>query len=431
MSAKNIDAVAVNCASCTRPTRRTLAAVIDQSTATPTPIPASAPAAARPRVVGPASNSSQRPASSSPRNRRVEVRRPQTAPTITSTASVRHAVNPATVSIWWGIPNKRLEPGVRSERLGQAGPRRRGGIGRHEAFHRRDDVHPEHRAPDRAGPRGRTRDALEDHERRVTGSDVSRHSARRPRRVRRRSAPGTVPRARARDSGVGSHRPRSSASAAVPRGPETWQRSRLPSISMSCTPGTPERSGGAEVKTASIVSDERWRSSPSVPISTSRPLRRMATRSHSASTSLRMCDDRNTVCPFVRAVSTQRRNSRSMSGSSPLVGSSSTSRSARGGERGDQADLLAVALRVRAHLLRRVEREALDRARRDRSRRRVPGPGRGDATSRRRSAPATGSSRRERTRGERARRSCRGARRGRRSRRGPRSGGGGRAGAGS
>ena len=48
-----------------------------------------------------------------------------------------------------------------------------------------------------------------------------------------------------------------------------------------------------------------------------------------------------------------------MSGSSPLVGSSSTSRSASHHERGDQRDLLPVALRVLPTLLRRVELEAL------------------------------------------------------------------------
>jgi hypothetical protein len=55
----------------------------------------------------------------------------------------------------------------------------------------------------------------------------------------------------------------------------------------------------------------------------------MATRSHSDSTSLRMCEDRKTVWPPSRASATQRRNSRSISGSSPLVGSSSSSRSDR------------------------------------------------------------------------------------------------------
>ena len=73
----------------------------------------------------------------------------------------------------------------------------------------------------------------------------------------------------------------------------------------------------------------RWRSSGSVPCSTSRPLRRMPTRSHSASTSLRMCEERKTVCPRALASWTVSRKATSMSGSRPLVGSSRISRSAR------------------------------------------------------------------------------------------------------
>ena len=60
-----------------------------------------------------------------------------------------------------------------------------------------------------------------------------------------------------------------------------------------------------------------------------RPARNIATRSHTASTSLRMCDDNNTVCPRSRASPTHARNTCSMSGSSPVVGSSKSSRSAR------------------------------------------------------------------------------------------------------
>ena len=52
-------------------------------------------------------------------------------------------------------------------------------------------------------------------------------------------------------------------------------------------------------------------------------------RSHSASTSLRMCEDRNTVWPRSLASSMHARNATSISGSRPLVGSSSSSKSAR------------------------------------------------------------------------------------------------------
>ena len=48
-----------------------------------------------------------------------------------------------------------------------------------------------------------------------------------------------------------------------------------------------------------------------------------------ASTSTSWCELRNTVCPRSAASPMHRRNSRSISGSSPLVGSSSTSSGAR------------------------------------------------------------------------------------------------------
>ena len=66
-----------------------------------------------------------------------------------------------------------------------------------------------------------------------------------------------------------------------------------------------------------------------VSTSTSRPARRIATRSHTASTSASWCELRKTVWPRSLASATQRRNSRSISGSRPLVGSSSTSSGAR------------------------------------------------------------------------------------------------------
>ena len=55
----------------------------------------------------------------------------------------------------------------------------------------------------------------------------------------------------------------------------------------------------------------------------------MPTRSHSASTSLRMCEERKTVWPRSLASRTVSRKATSISGSRPLVGSSRISRSAR------------------------------------------------------------------------------------------------------
>ncbi len=72
----------------------------------------------------------------------------------------------------------------------------------------------------------------------------------------------------------------------------------------------------------------RWRRSASVPVSTVRPARMIVTRSHSASTSDRMWLDSSTVRPPWRSSSMHSRNAASISGSSPLVGSSRMSRSA-------------------------------------------------------------------------------------------------------
>ncbi len=112
-------------------------------------------------------------------------------------------------------------------------------------------------------------------------------------------------------------------------GPRTWQRTTRPSTCTELTPGTPDRSGTGPSKVASTVSALRCRIWASVPSSASLPARRMATRSHSASTSLMMCEDKKTVWPRSRASRMAARNACSISGSSPLVGSSRTSRSAR------------------------------------------------------------------------------------------------------
>jgi len=124
-------------------------------------------------------------------------------------------------------------------------------------------------------------------------------------------------------------------------------------------PGTRERSGTGPSNVASTVSAERWRISASVPISTSRPSRKIPTRSHNASTSLRMCEDRKTVWPRSRASWTQWRKACSMSGSSPLVGSSRT-RSSGGHQRGEQDQLLTIPFGVGADLLRGIQIEASD-----------------------------------------------------------------------
>ena len=111
--------------------------------------------------------------------------------------------------------------------------------------------------------------------------------------------------------------------------PRTWQRTTRPSVPTELTPGTPVRSGTAPSKVASTLSALRWRISASVPISTRLPSRRIPTRSQSASSSLMMCDDKNTVWPRPRASLMQWRKACSINGSSPLVGSSRTSRSGR------------------------------------------------------------------------------------------------------
>src|ERR1039457_3190894 len=74
-------------------------------------------------------------------------------------------------------------------------------------------------------------------------------------------------------------------------------RTTRPSTCTELTPGTPDRSGTGPSKVASTVSALRCLIWASVPISTSLPSRKMATRSHSASTSLMMCEDRKTVWP--------------------------------------------------------------------------------------------------------------------------------------
>ena len=79
-------------------------AVIAHIVSTPAASPASAWAAAPFRVVCPESSSSHRPASSSPRSKRVLVSRPHTAPRTMSVIEVLNTVKPATVWSWRAGP---------------------------------------------------------------------------------------------------------------------------------------------------------------------------------------------------------------------------------------------------------------------------------------------------------------------------------------
>ena len=88
------------------PATTVMTAVTAHSTKTPAPRPPSAWAAAPRRVVCPASSSSQRPLSSSPRSSLVLVSRPQTAPRMIRVMEILKAVNPATVCSCGAGPNR-------------------------------------------------------------------------------------------------------------------------------------------------------------------------------------------------------------------------------------------------------------------------------------------------------------------------------------
>ncbi len=64
------------------------------------------------RVIGPASTTSARPSSSSPRRIRVTAKIAHTAPTRASTRTTRHSVKPATVSNDRVSPNSAVSPGL-------------------------------------------------------------------------------------------------------------------------------------------------------------------------------------------------------------------------------------------------------------------------------------------------------------------------------
>jgi hypothetical protein len=91
-----------------RPQTAVSTAVRAQSVTTPAPKPPSAWAVAPLRVVRPASNSSQRPLSSSPLTRRVLVSSPHTAPSTISVIDILNAVKPATVWRSGAGPNRAI-----------------------------------------------------------------------------------------------------------------------------------------------------------------------------------------------------------------------------------------------------------------------------------------------------------------------------------
>ncbi len=115
-------------------------------------------------------------------------------------------------------------------------------------------------------------------------------------------------------------------SASVVNRLSTWPSSR--SETRSPTPGTSRSPVGAATVTAWTCVLVCRRRSARVPVVTVRPWRMIVTRSASASTSPRMWLDNRTVHPSSRRSRTTSWNACSMSGSSPDVGSSRTSRSA-------------------------------------------------------------------------------------------------------
>ena len=312
-----------------------------------------------------------RPASSSPRRKRVPASNAEIAPIEHREADeARDAVEPATVS----MRHVRARGGLRRPRCrrssrGAGAGRPRSGTG-DEAGDGRTTI-----APNTKPHRTLCRDA---------GRAVSRATTVSGLRPQAAVGPGAPAWRRSREPG------RFRARAVVrqeqllerrfaaeqldaPRGGEApsaaARRCRRPGSGRGCPRPRPRRRPGTRVRSGAAVErrlDRQGREvahlRPACRSRRARPARRIPTRSQSASTSLRMCDDRNTDCPSPRASATQARNACSISGSRPAVGSSSTSSSGRQHERRDQQQLLTVPLRVRPHLLRRVEREPFDQA---------------------------------------------------------------------
>ncbi len=131
-------------------------------------------------------------------------------------------------------------------------------------------------------------------------------------------------------------------------------------VCRSCTPGSAARPVAGPARSTWIDVRVRCRMLASVPVSTARPSRMMVTRSQSASTSARMWLDSRTVRPS-RCCSSRItwRKTSSISGSRPGGRLVEDEQLDVGGERGDEGDLLPVALGVGPALLARVEVEAL------------------------------------------------------------------------
>ncbi len=109
-TARNNDARTPNRASPLKPTSTTIVAVTQSCRSRQPLSPITACAAARRRVVWPATRNSHRPASSSPRKKRVLMRSPHTAPMSITSPTARHAVNPATVSMCRAGPSRAWMP---------------------------------------------------------------------------------------------------------------------------------------------------------------------------------------------------------------------------------------------------------------------------------------------------------------------------------
>ena len=91
-----------------RPAATVNTVVMAHKVAAPMARPPSAWPLAPRLVVCPLSNSSHRPASSSPRSSRVEVSRPQMAPRTIKVMEALNTVKPATVCSWGAGPNNAL-----------------------------------------------------------------------------------------------------------------------------------------------------------------------------------------------------------------------------------------------------------------------------------------------------------------------------------
>ena len=122
----------------------------------------------------------------------------------------------------------------------------------------------------------------------------------------------------------------------------------------------PDRSGGGPSSSACTRTAASPRSTSRRPVSMIRPARSIATRSHTASTSLRMCDDSSTVCPRSRASRTQAAEHLLHQRVEPGGRLVEQQQVGPAGERGDEQDLLPVAVAVGADLLVEHQLEPID-----------------------------------------------------------------------